>query len=136
MLLQIDFDSEVPFYQQIRDQVVEAIAVGELRAGDSLPASRTLAADLAINFHTVVKAYDLLRREGLLLLNRKTGAVVARDPSSGPPPAGFVDQWSVQLRAVLADARAHGVPPAEVHGVAAQILTSLTGDASSPRRTQ
>jgi len=40
-----------------------------------LPATRQLGVDLGINFHTVNKAYDMLRREGLVRLNRKSGAV-------------------------------------------------------------
>ena len=55
-------DSIVPIYQQIRNRIVEAIAAGELSAGSGLPATRQLAVDLGINFHTVNKAYDLLRR--------------------------------------------------------------------------
>jgi len=82
-------DSIVPVYQQIRNRIVEAIAAGELPAGSGLPSTRQLAVDLGINFHTVNKAYDLLRREGLLRIGRKAGAVVQRDTAGGPPgPAG------------------------------------------------
>ena len=77
-------DSEIPIYQQIRDQIVTAIATGELTAETPLPSTRQLGADLAINFHTVNKAYDLLRREGFIRVNRKSGAVIRRDRASGP----------------------------------------------------
>lgn len=63
MILLIDLESDVPLYQQLRDRVVEAIAAGQLRAGDSLPSTRQLASDLGINFHTVNKGYDELRAE-------------------------------------------------------------------------
>ncbi len=52
--------------------------------GSSLPATRTLAADFGINFHTVNKAYDLLRQQGLIRLNRKTGAVVTSTVADSP----------------------------------------------------
>ena len=45
-------DSIVPIYQQIRNRSVEAIAAGELPAVSGLPATRQLAVDLGINFHT------------------------------------------------------------------------------------
>src|ERR1700748_3575118 len=109
MLLSIEPDGPVPIYQQIRDRIVEAIADRRLPAGSALPSTRQLAADLGINFHTVNKAYDLLRQEGLLILNRKSGAVIQRDPASGPPPAAFTEQWQARLRTLLAEAVAQGL---------------------------
>ncbi|MGF1429934.1 GntR family transcriptional regulator [Kitasatospora sp. LaBMicrA B282] len=109
MLLTLDLSSEIPIYQQIRDRVVEAIALGDLVEGSPLPSTRQLAADLGINFHTVNKAYDLLRQEGLLILNRKSGAVVQRDRTSGAPPPGFTEQWQARLHTLLAEAVAQGL---------------------------
>ena len=83
MLLSIEPDGSVPIYQQIRDRIVEAIATGEAPTGSGLPATRQLAVDLGINFHTVSKGYDLLRQEGLLRIGRKAGAVVQRDATAG-----------------------------------------------------
>jgi len=118
VLLSIEPDGPVPIYQQIRDRIVEAIADGQLPAGSSLPATRQLAVDLGINFHTVNKAYDLLRQEGLLRIGRKSGAVVARDASSGPPRAGWEADWAGRLRTLLAEASAQGLPADEIlaHG--------------------
>ncbi|MBB5137410.1 DNA-binding transcriptional regulator YhcF (GntR family) [Thermocatellispora tengchongensis] len=114
MLLTIDLGSEVPLYQQIRDRVVEAIAGGDLAEGSALPSIRQLAADLAINFHTVNKAYDLLRQEGIIRINRKSGAMVRRDPSSGPPQPGYADDWQARLRTLLAEATVQGMTADEV----------------------
>ena len=121
MLLSIEPDGPVPIYLEIRDQIVEAIADGELSAGSSLPATRQLAVDLGINFHTVNKAYDLLRQEGLLRIGRKSGAVVARDAASGPPRPGWEQDWAAQLRTLLAEAAAQGLPADDIirHGQAA-----------------
>lgn len=77
MVITIDQGSCEPLYQQIRVQVIAAIANGELVAGDALPSVRSLAADLGINLHTVAKAYAVLRDEGYLVLRKRSGAVVA-----------------------------------------------------------
>lgn len=114
MLLTVDLTSETPLYQQLRDRIVEGIASGVLVAGSSLPAGRALAADFGINFHTVYKAYDLLQQQGLVRLNRKTGAVVLRDPGSGPPAPAFVSDWETRARTLLAEAVAHGLSHAAV----------------------
>ncbi|MFJ9413761.1 GntR family transcriptional regulator [Streptomyces sp. NPDC101227] len=125
MILSLDLSSEVPIYQQIRNRIVEAIASGELLEGSSLPSTRQLAVDLGINFHTVNKAYDLLRREGLLRINRKSGALVQRDARSGPPEPGFADEWETRLRTLLAEAVAHGVGDPTVLDSCGAVLTSF-----------
>ena len=114
MLLRIEPDGPVPIYQQIRDRIVEAIATGEAPTGTGLPATRQLAVDLGVNFHTVNKGYDLLRQEGLLRIGRKAGAVVQRDATSGPPKPGWEEDWTARLRTMLAEATAQGLSPEEI----------------------
>ncbi|MGN9788456.1 GntR family transcriptional regulator [Nonomuraea sp. ZG12] len=109
MQLTLDLDSEVPIYQQIRDRIVEAIASRQAREGDPLPSTRQLAADFGINFHTVNKAYDLLRQQGVIRINRKSGAVIRRDAATGPPEATFVDDWEERMRVLLAEATVQGM---------------------------
>ncbi len=128
MLLTIDLDSDTPIYQQIRDRVVEAVATGALRAGDPLPSTRQLGVDLGINFHTVSKAYDLLRQEGVIRVNRKSGAVVRRDRTSGPPDAGFADAWQARLRTLLAEATAQGLTREDVLKRGQDVLDGFEGE--------
>jgi DNA-binding transcriptional regulator YhcF (GntR family) len=124
MLLSIEPEGPVPIYQQIRDRIIEAIAGGAQPAGSGLPSVRQLAGDLGINFHTVSKSYDLLRQEGLLRVNRKSGAVIKRDPSSGPPDPGWIPDWESRLRTLLAEAAAHGMP---AEAITARCQAALAG---------
>ncbi len=114
MQIEIDPRSEVPLYQQLRDRVVEAIADGSLPEGTALASVRELAAAFGINLATVAKGYDLLRQEGLVRTNRRSGSVVARDAASGPAAPGFADAWTPRLRTLLAEAVAQGMTDAEV----------------------
>ena len=131
MLLSIEPDGPVPIYQQIRDRIVEAIADGRLPAGSALPSTRQLAVDLGVNFHTVNKAYDLLRQEGLLRLGRKSGAVVCRDARSGPPDPGWAKDWTGRLRTLLAEAAAQGMPAAGIVGECQAALTDFDFSAAA-----
>lgn len=124
MQLLLDLDSEVPIYQQIRDRVVESVADGTLGPGASLPSTRQCAVDLAINFHTVNKAYDLLRREGIIRINRKSGAVIHPDVGRATPELRAGEDWRPRLRVLLAEAVVRGVPEAEV---AAYVRSALDG---------
>ena len=121
LILNVDLAADVPIYQQIRDQIVEAIAHGALKDGSSLPPTRTLAADFGINFHTANKAYDLLRQEGLIRLSRGTGAVVTA-PAANPLPA----DWTGRVRTLLAEAVARGASAPEVLEACRTVLDSFS----------
>ena len=85
MLLRLDFSGDMPIYQQIRNQVVTAIASGQLKPGEKLPTIRALAEECGINMMTASKAYQLLKSEGYVATGRRDGAVV-RLPEGGAGP--------------------------------------------------
>ena len=76
MLLKLNPESGLPLYAQIAAAVRRAVADGEIEAGDRLPAARDLAQSLDVNMHTVLRAYNDLREEGLIELRRGRGAIV------------------------------------------------------------
>ncbi|ASW43799.1 GntR family transcriptional regulator [Clostridium isatidis] len=77
MILKIDFDSEIPIYMQIKNQVIEGIARGEIKFGEELPSVRALAEDIGVNMHTVNKSYTMLKDEGYIKIDRRKGAIVS-----------------------------------------------------------
>lgn len=77
MILKIDFESEQPIYEQLKRQIIYGIASGQLEKGESLPSVRQMAEDIGINLHTVNKAYNILKSEGYLIIDRRAGAMVA-----------------------------------------------------------
>jgi GntR family transcriptional regulator len=132
MLLSIEPDGPVPIYQQIRDRIVEAIAGGQQPAGSALPSTRQLAVDLGVNFHTVNKSYDILRQEGLVRINRKSGAVIRRDAASGPPAVDWEQDWTARLATVLAEAAAQGMGPDEIVGHCRAAIAAFAFPAPAP----
>lgn len=58
----------------------DAIRAGRLSAGEKLPASRVLAAELGLSRGTVSAAYNQLVAEGLLLARHGSGTTVAHVP--------------------------------------------------------
>jgi len=77
MIITLSLDGAVPIYQQIRDCIVSSIAQGKLREGDPLPSVRQLAGDIGVNMHTVNKAYTLLKSDGYLTIDRRSGARIS-----------------------------------------------------------
>ena len=53
-------------YEQIINQLKNAIVTGELKAGEALPTIRSLAADLSVSVITTKRAYEELEKEGLI----------------------------------------------------------------------
>jgi GntR family transcriptional regulator len=111
VFLLLEMNSEIPLYQQIRDQIVVAMAEGRLPDGSPLPTTRQLALDFGINFHTVNKSYDLLRQEGFVSLTRKQGSFVRRAAEAEPQR---IEDWQGRLRTLLAEAVARGLTGEEV----------------------
>src|SRR5690625_6662480 len=67
MYIQLDFESDIPIYEQLKNEIIIGIAKKQLLPGERLPSVRVLAGDIGINLHTVNKAYNQLKNEGFLL---------------------------------------------------------------------
>lgn len=80
MFVELKSDDPRPVYRQIADEVQRAVAVGVIRPGEALPATRQLAKDLRLNQNTVQHAYRTLAREGVVEMRRGLGAFVAAVP--------------------------------------------------------
>jgi GntR family transcriptional regulator len=82
MLLNIDLHSSEPIFEQIAFAVKEAVARGDLASGAQLPSVRELAHDLSVNPNTVVRAYELLTREGVVVRRQGAGCFITGRPSA------------------------------------------------------
>ena len=77
MKILISNTSDTPLYQQIKDQIKDAILKEELVEGDALPSIRSLAKSLQISVLTVQKAYDLLQADGFIETTAGKGCYVS-----------------------------------------------------------
>ncbi len=58
--------SELPIYEQIRQQIQQMILAGALAPGEMLPSMRSLARDLRISVITTKRAYEELEAAGFI----------------------------------------------------------------------
>ena len=63
-MLQVDFASPVPVYDQIKAGLKGLVSKGQLRPGDEAPSIRGLATALKVNPNTVARAFRELAAEG------------------------------------------------------------------------
>jgi 2-aminoadipate transaminase len=98
--LQIQPESRIPIYAQLRDQLRALVRIGQLAPGDRIPPSRELAARLGVHRTTVANAYAELESEGLIRGHVGRGTFICGQPNgpngsngtsvghaSSPPPA-------------------------------------------------
>jgi GntR family transcriptional regulator len=106
MLEGIDRSDPTPLHNQVAAQIRRAIAEGEAKPGERLPPARDLAAVMAVNTNTVLRALRALREEGLLEFRRGLGVRV-----SGTPQRGAV---TARARELVGFARQQGYQPDEL----------------------
>ena len=98
-IFRLDASSGVPFYRQIIEQVLLAVADGRLKPGAQLPTVRQLAVDLSVNLNTVAKAYREMEIRGIVETQQGTGTFVATRRSDRRPAErrraleGLVDRF-------------------------------------------
>ncbi|MBQ9120241.1 MAG: GntR family transcriptional regulator [Lachnospiraceae bacterium] len=110
MVIAIRDGSEIPIYQQIRDQIVMGISDGRLQPGEALPTVRALAAEIGINSMTVNKAYQLLKLQGYIVTDRRNGARVA---SSFEAAEGLSKENRELLKRLISEAKLAGMTQEE-----------------------
>ncbi len=74
----VDYQSGVPVYLQLVQQVKASVATAALRAGDQLPSVRALAEELKVNRNTIARAYAEMEREGLVETRQGLGCFVTQ----------------------------------------------------------
>lgn len=105
-MFEIDADSPVPIYVQIRETIRRLVAIGALRPGDRFPTVREIAVQARINRNTAARAVQELERAGLVRTRIGQGT--------------FIADGAVRLEAGARDAALDGVldkAVVEAHGL-------------------
>lgn len=82
MRIVLSNDSRQAIWEQIAQQIKDAIMKGELSAGDPLPSIRALARELRISVITTKKAYDELEKERFVDSVQGKGSFVSAQDSA------------------------------------------------------
>ena len=67
----------MPIYEQIVNQIRDAVINGELKAGEGMPSIRVLAKELTVSVITTKRAYEELEKDGFLYTIPAKGCYVA-----------------------------------------------------------
>ena len=116
MKILISNTSDSPLYQQIKDQIKDAILKGELAAGDVLPSIRAFANDIKVSVLTVRRVYDDLEQEGFVTSQVGIGTFVS---------AGNVELLRDSRRRVVEQKMQDMIQAAKSLGIGKEELTHM-----------
>ncbi len=110
----VDFSDNKPIYRQIVDFSVGRILTGEWVPGNRIPSVRELAVELAVNTHTVLKAFEFLQTESIIQPKRGMGFYLAEDALEKVNSLRRRDFFETTLPALKAEMELLGISPEEV----------------------
>jgi GntR family transcriptional regulator len=125
MIARIDFQSGVPVYLQIVQQVKAAAATGLIRPGDPLPSVRALAEDLRINRNTVARAYAELESESVIETRQGSGCFLKDGGASPLRKSVRSGRLAEALDAVIIQAHHLQIPDPELQSLLIERLEAF-----------
>ncbi len=121
--INIDYNLEDTVYRQIYNQIVEQIASSNIHPGDKIPSSREMAGVLNINFHTVNKAYQLLRENGIIELSKNKRYIISKKNKTGDA----VDDFKKRETDIINEAMVKGLNSDDIIKTVKNILNLKGG---------
>jgi len=106
--VKIDITSNTPFYQQLTQQLLLAIATGNLQHGDQLPSIRDLAEQTNLNLHTVHKSYKELQKKGVITIKPRSKAFLINENATETQNANLL-QIAMKLEQIIIEAYVLGI---------------------------
>ncbi|MBV1821832.1 GntR family transcriptional regulator, partial [Bacteroidales bacterium MSK.15.36] len=108
--------SDKPLYQQIKDQIKEAILTGELKNGELLPSIRNFSSELRVSVLTIRRVYDELEKDGFVSSQAGKGTFVL---------AGNIDLIKDTRRLMVEDKMTEMVSIAKSMGISKKELIDM-----------
>jgi len=106
--VKMDITSNIPFYQQLTQQLLLAIATGNLQHGDQLPSIRDLAEQTNLNLHTVHKSYKELQKKGVITIKPRSKAFLINENATETQNANL-SQIAMKLEQIIIEACVLGI---------------------------
>lgn len=107
----MEFSSNKPIYKQIVDYCTGQILSGQWTPGERAPSARDLAVTLAVNLHTILKAYDTLEADGIIYNRRGMGFFVADNAVDLAADTSRSEFFSIVLPSLFDEMERLGITP-------------------------
>ena len=109
-----------PMYQQVIDQIKDAIASGDVKPHEKLPSVRELSEALNVSAITVKRAYQDLESEGYILTRAGLGSFVA-DLERGALRDRKLDELRAEMTRTVRTAARFGITTEDIIRLTRQV---------------
>lgn len=116
MFIKIDYNSKLPIYVQIKNQISYMVSTGELKPEDKLPSVRELAAMLKVNPTSTVRAFRELEYEGVIHTKKGVGTFISENVQKIDKTIR-IQTMAEEIKKVLAQASQMGFSKDEVQSL-------------------
>lgn len=121
MNIHISYDSEKPMYEQIEEQIKEAICNNKAQDNEPLPSVRQLSARLNVSAITIKRAYADLERDGFIYTVAGKGTFVKLKHIDSLKNK-YVEECFMALKEQLSTMKKAGVTKAEIEKAVTEIF--------------
>ena len=123
-MIELDYRSKKPLYEQIIEQIKLLVIKGHLSPGDAIPSVRKMAQTLDITPSTVAKAYQELERQKVIETIRAKGTFITTMPSM-EPNAEELEKIRGRIQSEIIELKRTGYSEADVVNMVKEIYSSI-----------
>ena len=123
-MIELDYRSKKPLYEQIIEQIKLLVIKGHLNPGDSIPSVRKMAQTLDITPSTVAKAYQELERQKVIETIRAKGTFITTMPSV-EPNVEELEKIRKRIQSEIIELKRTGYSEADVVNLVQEIYSSI-----------
>lgn len=124
MIIRLDMSSNIPIYIQLRNEIIMGIGRGIIKKGEGLPTVRQMADDIGVNMMTVNKAYNILKNEGYIEIDRRHGAKVNPELDLSEK---FKEKVEQELELIIAESGLKGIEYKDFMQMCENIFNNMNG---------
>ena len=120
MRIVISYQSGVPIYEQIKEQIKASVLSGDLPESEMLPSIRQLARDLKTSVITTTRAYNDLELEGFIQTVPGKGSYVKKI-NNELVQAKYLEDAKATLITAIKQGKLAGMTMSELHDLLDQM---------------
>lgn len=110
----MNFKTDIPIYRQIADFCISRILSGAWPPGQKVPSVREMAVQMAVNTHTVLKAFEFLQQHHLIESRRGMGYFLADDAKERVNQLRREEFFTLRLSELFAEMEMLGIDIADI----------------------
>ncbi len=112
MIIEINYQTRTPIYEQIVSEVERLVTLNILKPNTQIPSIRELACNLSINPNTVKKAYDILESKNIIVSKSTKGTFITNNIQEAKEQK--INETLIKLKNNIKELETYGLTKEEI----------------------